>query len=487
MFFKIPVIIPARFFTRNIKKIINKLDLNKKKEIIEKRKKFDGSKYRLQMTPELLASMTRTRPIHLPAPLLIAFAKVFSKYKRADIYEKGNIYMKLYTVLHASEKPTNLEKMNLPFQNSVDLQYSLPDLKFQLSPRKNKDAPKIIGPNDDSTTKKKDDQLFALNYDQNFVVAYMVRKFPESFNIMNRMLHEIMLKYPDFKPLSLLDYGAGLSPSGMSFLERFPTAELIFAVEPNMYMRKMGKFLTREISQFVWAETILETAYLGDSRKFDITVCSFVLEEVGSPFERKKIVETVIDKTSENGFALFVLPGSPLGFRYLNDIREMVRSESRDDLNIIAPCPHHERCPLAKSEKTWCRFEQTWPRFTKNVLPKMPHEDVLINSRFCYLIVKKGKKIINEKSTVENESFGWDRIIKPVKRKGRHSIVTLCNRKGKIEERIVAKSHELEFGFKESKKLRWGDLWKFPLRIPNRFRKEAKSEQKINEKTTKNK
>lgn len=461
-------------FSRSVvKKAITGLDLRGVKEKKKRQAQRDWSQYRLEITPEFLASKTRTRPIALPPPLMARFHGVFSKYQRLDIYNKGNAYMKLYSIMHASERPTNLFKLNVPFQNTSDLQNDLPALKFQLAPRKDKELDRPEGPNDPHTVEKQDERVVLLNYDQNMVIAYMFRKYPESYNIMNRMLHEISLKYPDYKPKTLLDFGAGLSPSGTCFLDRFPEAEQVFAVERNIYMRKMGRHLTKDRPQFVWAESLQETAYLGPEHRFDITVCSFVLEEVSSAAERKRIVEEMMEKTVHGGFSLFVLPGSPMGFRFLNDIREMVRAESREDFNIIAPCPHHERCPLASTGDNWCRFEQDWPRFPKSVVPKMPSEYMTIRSKFCYLIVRKGPKAVGA-TEAGLASLDWDRIVRPVKRKGGHSIVYLCNRKGQLESRVVAKSHERKFGFKESKKLKWGDLWKFPLRLPNKLREEAK-------------
>lgn len=380
----------------------------------------------------------------------------------------------------------NLRCVNkLPFQNSIDLQYVIPDLKFQFKERKTKPEKDKIEDktkrNDDHKLCTQDNQVKLMNYDQNMVIAYLARKFPESYNINLRMIHEIKLKYPKFKPYSVLDYGAGLSPTGHALHHIFPELELIFALEPNMYMQKLGKYMSKDIESFTWAQSIHETKYLGDSKKFDIVNCSFVLEELVSSEERLLVVESLFERTAENGFLTFVLPGSPMGFRFLNDIRERVIKKSRNEFNIIAPCPHHLECPLAKNDRTWCRFEQNWLRYPKNVLAKLPHEHTLIQSRFCYLIIKKGPVIrsLNQVKSFEDQTFFWDRIIKPTKKKGGHNIVTLCNSKGKVEQRIVARSHELQFGYKESKFLKWGDLWKFPLRIPNKYRKEIKEGKKL--------
>lgn len=57
-------------------------------------------------------------------------------------------------------------------------------------------------------------------------------------------------------------------------------------------------------------------------------------------------------------------------------------------------------------------------------------------------------------------------------KKSKHKIIDVCNKEGELERIIVAKSHEGNT-YKESKNLRWGDLWRFPKRIPNKYRREG--------------
>ena len=54
-------------------------------------------------------------------------------------------------------------------------------------------------------------------------------------------------------------------------------------------------------------------------------------------------------------------------------------------------------------------------------------------------------------------------------KRGGHFVMNLCTRKGTWERRIIAKSHGEEY--KEGRKVKWGDLWRFGKRIPNKFRK----------------
>ena len=67
---------------------------------------------------------------------------------------------------------------------------------------------------------------------------------------------------------------------------------------------------------------------------------------------------------------------------------------------------------------------------------------------------------------------GWDRVVFPTIKKGGHLIMDLCTTRGTLEKKISARSHGEEY--KEARRLRWGDLWRFGRRIPNKFRKERK-------------
>ena len=81
-------------------------------------------------------------------------------------------------------------------------------------------------------------------------MAYLYRKMPYHYQVYKRIMHEIQMRMPpSFKPESVLDYGAGLGSGLWASLNIFPdTLKRVAAVEPNGNMRKLGKFLTEELS-----------------------------------------------------------------------------------------------------------------------------------------------------------------------------------------------------------------------------------------------
>jgi len=286
---------------------------------------------------------------------------------------------------------------------------------------------------------------------------------------------------PDFKPKSILDFGAGL---GSALWASFHTYEGLItkyaAVEPNRDMRRLGKFLTSTINtEILWVESITMIPGAGIERgKFDIIFVSHVLQEIPTAKLRLMVLETLWNRLSNDGVLIVVEPGSPKGFRFFTDIRKWVIEKGRDDANLIAPCPHHMECPLANKANTWCHFSQLSYKFEKDVIPKTQKHKQIFNEKFTYLAIRKGKipsvvyKNEQEAKTPEQKSFFWERIVRPVIAKHKHRIVDLCTKRGKFERRIIAKSHGSAGGYRSIKRFNWGDLWYVPLWLPNKFRKE---------------
>lgn len=247
-------------------------------------------------------------------------------------------------------------------------------------------------------------------------------------------------------------------------------------------MRKLGKFLTSEQfkNEILWVDS-LSMIPSGERGKFDLILLGYVLQEVQTAQARQLIIEALWQRLKDGGVLVLVEPGSPKGFRFVHSFREWVIStKTREEANIVAPCPHHGECPMARSTTNWCHFSQLTQKYPSSTFPKTPRERDFLNEKFSYLVVKKGKTAAQtfsseqQANTPAEKSFFWPRLIRPVLKKHKHSIIDLCTTDAAIERRIIAKSHGLEGGHRKIKKMSWGDLWYFERRIPHKFRKESK-------------
>jgi ribosomal protein RSM22 (predicted rRNA methylase) len=190
--------------------------------------------------------------------------------------------------------------------------------------------------------------------------------------------------------------------------------------------------------------------------------------------ERMTVINDLWNKVREGGFMIVSEPGSPMGFRFINDTRNIFINKSRDEANIVAPCPNQLKCPLAAKENLWCNFEQRYERYPKDVLSKEPKEKMDRKGHFSYLVIKKGKVLQGSlnATTPQERSLFWPRVIRPTMIKKGHVIMDMCNTEGEFERRVISKSHD-EDGkvYKQARDVQWGDLWNHPRRVPNRFRK----------------
>mmetsp|Transcript_32134 Transcript_32134/g.49141 ORF Transcript_32134/g.49141 Transcript_32134/m.49141 type:complete len:149 (+) Transcript_32134:942-1388(+) len=134
----------------------------------------------------------------------------------------------------------------------------------------------------------------------------------------------------------------------------------VAAVEPNPNMRKLGKYLTEDLnseSNILWTDSLAMIPGHGGQRgKFDMVILGYVLQEIQNQKQRLMVLQALWNRVQDGGVLIVVEPGSPKGFRYTNSIREWVLSKSRNEANIIAPCPHHGTCPMAKHPDLWCNF-----------------------------------------------------------------------------------------------------------------------------------
>jgi ribosomal protein RSM22 (predicted rRNA methylase) len=116
-------------------------------------------------------------------------------------------------------------------------------------------------------------------------------------------------------------------------------------------MRKLGKYLTEgqfPLSDPLWVDS-LAMIPSGDKGKFDLIIIGYVLQEVPSAKARQLVLEALWQRLNDNGVIVVIEPGSPKGFRYIHSFREwIISSKTRDEANIVAPCPNHLECPMAR-------------------------------------------------------------------------------------------------------------------------------------------
>lgn len=73
---------------------------------------------------------------------------------------------------------------------------------------------KVKDPSKKSQSERKEEsekQEFVLDYQREHAIAYLYKKMPYNYMVIKRILNEVKARMPkEYKPESILDYGAGL-------------------------------------------------------------------------------------------------------------------------------------------------------------------------------------------------------------------------------------------------------------------------------------
>jgi ribosomal protein RSM22 (predicted rRNA methylase) len=107
-------------------------------------------------------------------------------------------------------------------------------------------------------------------------------------------------------------------------------------------MRKMSQYLNSEKVQFFKSLGELSAKI----KTADLVYAGYVLDEI-DPELVEVYLESLWIKVKNQGFLVLVEYGNPFGARIIHEARKWILKKA--NASISAPCPHHMRCPLARS------------------------------------------------------------------------------------------------------------------------------------------
>ena len=96
---------------------------------------------------------------------------------------------------------------------------------------------------------------------------------------------EIKSKDPFFTPDKILDFGSGVGSVSLA-ADTYYDGPKVKAIEPNQIMKKLGLYMCDKNNRISFYDNLFECAATDQSGQFDLSFCSFVLEEIKTPEER---------------------------------------------------------------------------------------------------------------------------------------------------------------------------------------------------------
>ena len=270
-------------------------------------------------------------------------------------------------------------------------------------------------------------------------LAYLATRLPATYAANCAVFKETQRLLSDQKITSLLDIGAGPGTASWAGTQTLQTVQTLTLIERDADLIKVGKSLanTAENPQLKNANWLQKDLSLVTSfPTHDLVVCSYALNELNQAVAHQ-VLQAAWTATR---IALIVIePGTMPGFTLIRQLRETLIGLGG---HVIAPCPHHNVCPLPSDD--WCHFSQRVNRSALHRHLKVGHlgyED----EKFSYIVASK-KSISPPQSRV---------IRHPIRRAG-NTQLQLCTPEG-LHTLTITRSDKPNW--KRVRKTNWGDIW----------------------------
>lgn len=264
-------------------------------------------------------------------------------------------------------------------------------------------------------------------------LAYAIVRMPATIGAVGNAMQYTRDRY-DGEISSVLDIGAGTGACCWAASEIFPDTENVTCLEREKNMIDLGKSLMDKGDfpcEYNWISRDITEGF---EQRADLVTASYVLNEMPDA-KREKLVSAMWNAAEK--LLIIIEPGTPKGFSNLLKIREQL---IKSGANIIAPCPHSDKCPLPQDD--WCHFTA---RVSRTKLHKqlkggeVPYED----EKFCYIAASK-----------ESCEPCRERVLRHPKIESGKITLKLCSENG-ISEKIVTKKDSPLF--KKARKADCGD------------------------------
>ncbi|HMF90137.1 MAG TPA: small ribosomal subunit Rsm22 family protein [Candidatus Angelobacter sp.] len=270
--------------------------------------------------------------------------------------------------------------------------------------------------------------------------AYLTARLPATYAANWRVFSEVLERAPQAQIASVLDLAAGPGTALFAAVELFPTLRQATLAESDTAWLDLGRRLAagcshRVLHEAEWRRCDLRTPFA--CAPHDLAVISYALGELAP-----EIADAVLDRgwRLAKQFLVVIEPGTVRGFAAVHRARSLLIAQNA---NILAPCPHHDACPMAGT-RDWCHFAQRLERTTAHRQAKtaaLAYED----EKFSYLVASR-------------DAFppAASRIVRHPRKHSGHVQLTLCAHEG-IETRTVSRSQGP--AYKLARQSEWGDAW----------------------------
>lgn len=268
--------------------------------------------------------------------------------------------------------------------------------------------------------------------------AYLTVRLPATFAAVERVLHEVARRRPDFAPKSLIDAGAGPGTASWAAVSVWTGIEAVTLADNNAeFLNLAGRIASQSPHPALSGarRRQADIAALVAGAGCDLVIAAYALAEI--PEARQAAAVAALWQAAARMLVL-VEPGTPAGFARIRRARDTLIAAGGIP---VAPCPHAGACPMTGED--WCHFAVRLARSRAHMHAKqasVPFED----EKFSWLAVSR-----------TGEVSGGGRILSPPVEHKPGIGFRLCTPQGLEQRQIARRDWD---AYKAHRRAAWGDL-----------------------------
>ena len=268
--------------------------------------------------------------------------------------------------------------------------------------------------------------------------AYGAYFFPQTFTRVSHVMNNLGIW--GFGDLEILDVGSGTGAAGMA-VARWAACHgikaKITAMDKSQKALETGR-RAFEGCKKLWPsaewESVCEDIQNNPvEKKHDLILCSFVFNELGGATARLQAARQMLGQLNESGALIILEPAGEESSRALMEMRDTLAKEG---VQIVAPCPHQEPCPMRVAGVGFCHDVRKWrvPNSLEFVNRKL--QRTVWDVKVSYLVVGRDLRVRHtntEQGATKDENLAF-RVVAPVTRTKARVITRGCCADGTLRD-----------------------------------------------------
>jgi len=165
-------------------------------------------------------------------------------------------------------------------------------------------------------------------------MAYVANRVPGIYGCNYRVLAEVKMRYPSFRPKNMLDFGSGPGTAIWAAKKLWSSLQEFNTVEPSDHMAEIAEKLLHgfNVSRSQYLTTTV-------NKGFDIVMASYAINELDDEDYKLEMVHLMWQYVNTGGILVFVEPGTSIAYKALKKVRQSLLDSKKKEFEAYCTMP----------------------------------------------------------------------------------------------------------------------------------------------------